>query len=165
MRGVVDEGEVADIRDRMQQVGDLDKRGEAILKSLTDMGKLTPELEKQVNEDETMVALEDIYLPYRPKRKTRATTAREKGLQPLADLLMEQKSRDPEGEATKYIDQEKGVKSIEEALAGARDIIAEFVSENAEARTQMRSLFIEKGVFQSKVIEGKEQGGIKYKDY
>lgn len=165
MTGTLDEVQVAAIRDRVQQMRDLDKRREAILKSLTDMGKLTPELEKQINEAETMVALEDIYLPYRPKRKTRATTAREKGLQPLADLLMEQKRIDPETEAAKYIDEEKGVKSFEEALAGARDIIAEFISENAEVRTQMRSLFIEKGTFQSKVIEGKEQEGIKYKDY
>jgi uncharacterized protein len=165
LTGTLDEVQVAAIRDRTQQLRDLDKRREAILKSLTDMGKLTPELEKQVNEAETMVLLEDIYLPYRPKRKTRATTAREKGLQPLADLLMEQKRIDPETEAAKYIDEEKGVKTFEEALAGARDIIAEFISENVEARTQMRNLFIEKGVFQSKVIEGKEQEGIKYKDY
>lgn len=165
LTGTLDEVQVAAIRDRVQQLRDLDKRREAVLKSLTEMGKLTPELEKQINEAETMVALEDIYLPYRPKRKTRATTAREKGLQPLADLLMEQKNRDPEGEAAKYIDEEKGVKSIEEALGGARDIIAEFISENAEVRTQMRSLFIEKGVFQSKVVEGKDTEGIKYKDY
>jgi uncharacterized protein len=163
--GTLDEVQVAAIRDRVQQLRDLDKRREAILKSLTEMGKLTPGLETQVNEAETMVALEDIYLPYRPKRKTRATAAREKGLQPLADLLMEQNRIDPETEAIKYIDEEKGVKTFEEALAGARDIIAEFISENAEARTQMRNLFIEKGVFQSKVIEGKEQDGIKYKDY
>ncbi|MDB5090655.1 MAG: RNA-binding transcriptional accessory protein [Mucilaginibacter sp.] len=163
--GTLDEVQVAAIRDRVQQLRDLDKRREAILKSLTEMGKLTPELETKINEAETMVALEDIYLPYRPKRKTRATTAREKGLQPLADLLMEQKRIDPETEAAKYIDEEKGVKSFEEALAGARDIIAEFISENAEVRTRMRSLFIEKGTFQSKVIEGKEQEGIKYKDY
>ncbi len=163
--GELDEVQVAAVRDRVQQLRDLDKRREAILKSLTEMGKLTPELEKQVNEAETMVSLEDIYLPYRPKRKTRATTAREKGLQPLADLLMEQKRIDPETEAAKYIDEEKGVKSFEEALAGARDIIAEFISEQAEVRTRMRSLFIEKGTFQSKVIEGKEQEGIKYKDY
>lgn len=165
LTGTLDEVQVAAIRDRAQQLRDLDKRREAILKSLTDMGKLTPELEKQINEAETMVLLEDIYLPYRPKRKTRATTAREKGLQPLADLLMEQKRIDPETEAVKYIDEEKGVRSFEEALTGARDIIAEFISENAEVRTQMRNLFIEKGVFQSKVVEGKEQEGIKYKDY
>ncbi|MDP9077598.1 MAG: RNA-binding transcriptional accessory protein [Bacteroidota bacterium] len=163
--GTLDEVQVAAIRDRVQQLRDLDKRREAILKSLTEMGKLTPELETKINEAETMVTLEDIYLPYRPKRKTRATAAREKGLQPLADLLMEQKRIDPETEAAKYIDEEKGVKSFEEALAGARDIIAEFISENAEVRTRMRSLFIEKGTFQSKVIEGKEQEGIKYKDY
>ena len=165
LTGTLDEVQVAVIRDRVQQLRDLDKRREAILKSLTDMGKLTPELERRINEAETMVSLEDIYLPYRPKRKTRATTAREKGLQLLADMLLEQKRINPETEAGKFIDEEKGVKSIEEALAGARDIIAEFISENAEMRTQMRSLFIEKGTFQSKVIEGKEQEGIKYKDY
>jgi uncharacterized protein len=163
--GTLDEVQVAAIRDRVQQLRELDKRREAILKSLTEMGKLTPELEKQINAAETMVALEDIYLPYRPKRKTRATAAREKGLQPLADLLIEQKRIDPADEAAKYIDEEKGVKSFEEALAGARDIIAEFISENAEVRTKMRNLFIEKGTFQSKVAEGKEQEGIKYKDY
>jgi uncharacterized protein len=165
LTGTLDEVQVAAIRDRVQQLRDLDKRREAILKSLTDMGKLTPELEHRINEAETMVLLEDIYLPYRPKRKTRATSAREKGLQPLADLLMEQKRIIPEDEAAKYIDEEKGVKSVAEALAGARDILAEFISENAEVRAQMRSLFIEKGTFQSKVIEGKEQEGIKYKDY
>jgi len=163
--GTLDEVQVTAIRDRLQQLRDLDKRREAVLKSLTEMGKLTPELEKQINEAETMVALEDIYLPYRPKRKTRASIAREKGLQPLADVLMEQKRIDVELEGAKFIDEEKGVKSVEEALAGARDIIAEFVSENAEVRTQMRALFIEKGVFQSKVVTGKEEEGIKYKDY
>ena len=165
MTGSLDEVQVAAIRDRIQQLRDLDKRREAILKSLTEMGKLTPELEKQINEAETMVLLEDIYLPYRPKRKTRATAAREKGLQPLADLILEQKKVDLELEAGKYIDEEKGVNSIEEALAGARDIIAEHISENAEVRTKMRALFLEKGTFQSKVIAGKEEAGIKYKDY
>jgi uncharacterized protein len=163
--GTLDEVQVTEIRDRVQQLRDLDKRREAILKSLTEMGKLTPELEKLINEAETMVALEDIYLPYRPKRKTRATTAREKGLQPLADLLLEQRKADLQTEAAFYIDAEKGVNSIEEALAGARDIIAETISENAEVRTRIRELFIEKGTFQSKVIVGKEQEGIKYKDY
>jgi uncharacterized protein len=165
LTGSLDEVQVAAIRDRVQQLRELDKRREAILKSLAEMGKLTPELEKQVNEAETMVALEDIYLPYRPKRKTRATTAREKGLQPLADLILEQGRADLELEAAKYIDEEKGVNSAEEALAGARDIIAEHISENADVRTKMRALFLEKGTFQSKVITGKEEAGIKYKDY
>jgi uncharacterized protein len=149
----------------MLQLRELDKRREAILKSLTEMGKLTPELEKFINSAETMVALEDIYLPYRPKRKTRATAAKEKGLQPLADALFAQNRMDVEAEAAKFIDEEKGVASMEEALAGARDIIAEQVSENAEARTKIRNLFVEKGNFEAKVITGKEQEGIKYKDY
>lgn len=165
LTGSLDEVQVAAIRDRIAQLCELDKRREAILKSLTEMSKLTAELEKQVNEAETMVALEDIYLPYRPKRKTRATAAREKGLQPLADLILEQSRTDLELEAAKYIDEEKGVKSAEEALAGARDIIAEHISENAEVRTKMRALFLEKGTIVSKVVPGKEEPGIKYKDY
>jgi uncharacterized protein len=165
LTGTLDEVQVTAIRDRLLQLRELDKRREAILKSLTEMGKLTPELEKQVNEAETMMVLEDIYLPYRPKRKTRATAAKEKGLQPLADTLFAQNRIDVETEAAKYIDEEKGVKTLEEALAGARDIIAEQISENAEARTKIRTLFVEKGTFEAKVITGKEQEGIKYKDY
>ncbi|AYL98481.1 Tex family protein [Mucilaginibacter celer] len=163
--GSLDEVQVTTIRDRVQQLRELDKRREAILKSLTDMGKLTPELEKQINEAETMVTLEDIYLPYRPKRKTRATAAREKGLQPLADIILEQQNKDPELIAAEYISDEKGVASVEEALAGARDIIAETIAENVEARTKIRELFVEKGTFASRVVEGKEEAGIKYKDY
>ncbi len=165
MTGSLDEVQVEAIRDRIIQLRELDKRREAILKSLTELGKLSPELEIQLNEAETMVALEDIYLPYRPKRKTRATTAREKGLQPLADLLFQQNRIDPEAEAAKYIDEEKGVNNAEEALAGARDIIAELIAENIDARTRIRALFLEKGTFQSKVVPGKEEAGIKYKDY
>ncbi|TSD65046.1 RNA-binding transcriptional accessory protein [Inquilinus sp. KBS0705] len=165
LTGSLDEVQVAAIRDRIQQMRDLDKRREAILKSMEEMGKLTPELAQQITAAETMVQLEDIYLPYRPKRKTRATAAREKGLQPLADTIFAQKNIDPETEAGKYIDDAKGVNTIEEALAGARDIIAETISENAEARAKMRTLFTEKGTFESKVAPGKEVGGIKYKDY
>ncbi len=165
LTGSLDEVQVAGIRDRIEQLRDLDKRKEAVLKSLTELGKLTPELEKQVKEAPTMAILEDIYLPYRPKRKTRATAAREKGLQPLADLILEQNKVDLQEEAAKYIDEEKGVKSEEEALAGARDIIAEFINENAECRGAIRELFLEKGTFQSSVIAGKEEEGHKYKDY
>jgi uncharacterized protein len=165
LTGSLDEVQVAGIRDRIQQLRDLDKRREVILNSLTEMGKLTPELEKQINAAETMVLLEDIYLPYRPKRKTRATTAREKGLQPLADLIFAQNKFDVEAEAEKYISEEKGVTSIEEALGGARDIIAEHISENAVIRTKIRELFMGKGSFKSRVITGKETEGIKYKDY
>lgn len=165
MTGSLDEVQVAGIRDRIQQLRELDKRREAILNSLTEMGKLTPELQAQIEAAETMVLLEDIYLPYRPKRKTRASIAREKGLQPLADLLLAQNKFDVEAEAEKYISEEKGVASLEEALGGARDIIAEHISEDAAVRTKMRELFLEKGSFKSRVITGKETEGIKYKDY
>jgi len=165
LTGSLDEVQVAGIRDRIQQLRELDKRREAILNSLKDLGKLTPELEAQINAAETMVVLEDIYLPYRPKRKTRATAAREKGLQPLADTLLAQNKFDIEAEAEKYISEEKGVAGIEDALSGARDIIAEHISEDATVRTKVRELFVEKGVFKSRVVPGKEDAGIKFKDY
>ncbi|MGY3213925.1 Tex family protein [Mucilaginibacter sp. HD30] len=165
LTGSLDEVQVAGIRDRILQLRELDKRREAILNSLTEMGKLTPELESLIKGAETMVLLEDIYLPYRPKRKTRATTAREKGLQSLADALLAQNKFDITVEAEIYISEEKGVANAEDALAGARDIIAEFISENADVRAKLRQLFLEKGVFKSKVAPGKEETGIKYKDY
>jgi len=165
LTGSLDEVEVASIRDRVLQLRDLDKRREAILKSMTDLGKLTPELEKQINDAATISLLEDIYLPYKPKRKTRASVAREKGLEPLALQIFDQKNFDLDAEAAKLIDAEKGVNTSEEALAGARDIIAEMISENAEVRTKMRTYFQEKAVFKAEVIKGKEEAGIKYKDY
>ncbi|PWS32289.1 Tex family protein [Pedobacter paludis] len=165
LTGSLDEVQVAAIRDRVLQLRDLDKRREAILKSMNELGKLTPELEKQINEAETISLLEDIYLPYKPKRKTRASVAKEKGLEPLALQIFDQKNFDLEAEADKFIDTEKGVSTLEEALAGARDIIAEMISENAEARTKMRTYFQEKAVFKAEVIKGKEEEGIKYKDY
>lgn len=165
LTGSLDEVQVAKIRDRVVQLRDLDKRREAILKSLTDLGKLTPELEKQIQEAPTLIVLEDIYLPYRPKRKTRATAAREKGLQPLADLLFLQEKFDLVEVASKFIDVEKGVESEIVALAGARDIMAEQMMENAEIRAKVRELFLEKGSFKSKVIAGKEEEGHKYRDY
>ncbi|QNR83853.1 RNA-binding transcriptional accessory protein [Pedobacter riviphilus] len=163
--GSLDEVEVAAIRDRVLQLRDLDKRREAILKSMTELDKLTPELEKKINEAETISLLEDIYLPFKPKRKTRASVAKEKGLEPLALQIFEQNAFDLDASAEKFIDAEKGVNSLDEALAGARDIIAEMISENAEARTKMRTYFQEKAVFKSEVIKGKEEEGIKYKDY
>lgn len=165
LTGSLDEVEVAAIRDRVLQLRDLDKRREAILKSMTDLGKLTPELEKQINDAATISLLEDIYLPYKPKRKTRASVAREKGLEPLALQIFDQKNFNLDAEAAKLIDAEKGVNTLEEALAGARDIIAEMISENAEVRTKMRTYFQEKAVFKTEVIKGKEEEGIKYKDY
>ncbi|WP_040303362.1 Tex family protein [Algoriphagus machipongonensis] len=163
--GSLDEVEVAAIRDRVLQLRDLDKRKEAVLKSIEEQGKLNPDLKKKVEEAETMAKLEDIYLPYKPKRRTKATIAKEKGLEPLAELIFEQKSLNLEEEAEKFLDAEKEVNSVEEALQGARDIMSEWINENADLREKMRKLFLNEGVFSSKVLPGKEQEAIKYKDY
>lgn len=165
LTGSLDEVQITAIRDRVQQLRDLDKRKEAILKSIQDQGKLTPELEAAVRGAETMSALEDIYLPYKPKRRTRALIAREKGLQPLADFLLEQNSGDITAVAEQYLNEDAGVNSVEDALSGARDIIAETVSEDAEIRAQLRKIFMESGFFVSRVVPGKEDEALKYKDY
>ena len=165
MTGSLDEVAIMTIRDRLAQLDELDKRREAIIASITEQGKLTDELKKQIDAAETMAKLEDIYLPYRPKRRTRATIAKEKGLEPLALKILAQGDFDITAEAAKYIDKEKEVESTEDALAGARDIIAELINEDAQVREQMRNLYSEKGVFIVKVLKDKEQEGIKYKDY
>ncbi|MDY6845293.1 MAG: Tex-like N-terminal domain-containing protein, partial [Thermodesulfobacteriota bacterium] len=163
--GSLDEVRITNIRNRLAQLEELDKRREAIVKSLEEQGKLDDELKEKIDAAETLAVLEDIYLPYRPKRRTRATIAREKGLEPLAQIILSQHDLDPFVESAAFVDAEKGVETIEDALSGARDIIAEWVNEDQEARTKMRSLFFEKGVFASKVIPGKETEGQKYKDY
>ena len=163
--GSLDEVQVAAVRDRFQQLRELDKRREAILKALAALGKLTPELEAQINAAENITTIEDIYLPYKPKRKTRASEARRKGLEPLALAVFEQGRLNPDDEAGKYLNAELGVNTTEDALAGARDIIAEMISENAEVRTDMRKYFQQKAVIKSTVVKGKEEEGIKYKDY
>ena len=163
--GGLDEVAIIAIRDRLQQLGDLDKRREAVLKSLKEQEKLTPELEKAVMEAPTISKLEDIYLPYRPKRRTKATIAKEKGLEPLAETVFGQSDVDIASLAAKFVDNEKGVASPEDALQGARDIIAEWINENAEARDSMRSLFTGKSRMSSKVVKGKEEEAAKYRDY
>jgi len=163
--GTLDEVAVAAVRDRLEQLRELDKRREAIIKSLEERNLLTDELKLKIDAADSMTVLEDIYLPFRPKRRTRATIAKEKGLEPLALMLFEQGDIDPEAEAAAFIDAEKGVESVEDALAGARDIIAEWASEDAKAREKMRALFREKGMMRSKVVSGKEEEGTKYKDY
>ena len=165
MTGSLDEVQITAIRDRIQQLRDLDKRKEAVLKSIQDQGKLTPELELLVREAETMSSLEDIYLPYKPKRRTRALIAREKGLQPLADFLLEQNPGDIDSFAEQFLQEDLGVHNLEEAFAGARDIIAETIAEDADVRSAIRKIFLEKGSFVSRVIPGKEDAALKYKDY
>jgi len=163
--GSLDEVVITTIRDRLNQLVELDKRREAILKSLEEREQLTDELKEKILSAETMAVLEDIYLPYRPKRRTRATIARERGLEPLAQRLFAQDDVDPLTEASAFVDPEKGVNSVEDALAGARDIIAEWINEDQTARARMRDFFSAKAVFKSKVIPEKEADGIKYKDY
>lgn len=165
LTGSLDEVEITAIRDRMIQLEELDKRREAILKSLSERELLTEELKEKIDAAETMTELEDIYLPYKPKKRTRATVAKEKGLEPLALMIFEQGDFNISEEAQKYIDAEKGVNTEEEALAGARDIIAEMVSEDKTSREKMRELFTKKAVIYSKVAKGKDEEGIKYKDY
>ena len=165
MTGSLDEVAITTIRDRIAQLRELDQRREAILKSLEERALLTDELRVQIMAAETMAVLEDIYLPYRPKRRTRATVAREKGLEPLATLVFEQGAIDPAAEGLAYVDSEKGVASVEEALAGARDIIAEWVNEDQVARAAIRDLFERKAMVRSKKVEGKEEAGAKFRDY
>ncbi|MDO9230634.1 MAG: Tex family protein [Syntrophales bacterium] len=164
--GTLDEVQITTIRDRLAQLGELDKRREAILKSLTERELLTDELRGKIAAAKTLAVLEDIYLPFRPKRRTRATVAREKGLEPLAQqIFAQQQGFDPLAAAAAFVDPEKGVASAEEALAGARDIIAEWVNENEQARARMREFFTERALFQAKVITGKETDGSRYRDY
>jgi len=164
--GSLDEVAITSIRDRLSQLKELDDRRESILKSLDERGLLTEELQDAIMQAETMTELEDIYLPYRPKRRTRATIAREKGLEPLAELIFVQDAAvDPEAQAMAFVDESKGVESVEDALAGARDIIAEWVNEDQAARADIRDLFFNKGCFSSKVVQGKEEEGRKYEDY
>lgn len=163
--GSLDEVVITTIRDRLDQLRELDKRREAILKSMEERGQLTDELKEKIHASETMAVLEDIYLPYRPKRRTRAIIAREKGLEPLAQRIFIQEDIDPYTVSGAFVNAEKGVNSIEDALEGARDIIAEWVSEDQNSRAKIRELFMTQGVFRTKVISGKEEEGIKYKDY
>ncbi|MFZ5584474.1 MAG: Tex family protein [Thermodesulfobacteriota bacterium] len=164
--GSLDEVAILAIRDRLHQLRELNQRRESILKGLEERGQLTEELQAKLMAAATLAQVEDLYLPYRPKRRTRALIAREKGLEPLAALLREQRPEtDPLAEAAAYVDAAKGVASAEEALAGARDIIAEAISEDAAVRAALRQLFMEQGLIASKVISGQEEAGAKFRDY
>jgi uncharacterized protein len=165
MTGSMDEVQITTIRDRIEQLRELDKRRESVISSIEKQGKLTPELMQAIVLAATLAELEDIYLPYKLKRKTRASVAREKGLEPLAQKLFAQESFDINAFGSTFIDAEKGVNSIEESLEGARDIIAEWVNENPEVRKRARDLFWSEGKVESRVLKGKENEGQKYKDY
>lgn len=159
--GSLDEVQIANIRDRVTQLRELDKRREAILKSIKEQDKLSPELEKKIDEASTLSQLEDIYLPYKPKRKTKASIAREKGLEPLAQKIMQQGAF----EVASFINEEKGVADEEAALEGARHIIAELINEDATIRDTLRKYYGRQAILSSKVYASKKEEGQKYKDY
>lgn len=163
--GSLDEVVVAAVRDRLNQLREIEDTREMILNSLEKHGHLTDELKEKVLAADSTAVLADIYLPYKPKRRTRATIAREKGLEPLAELIFEQTGVNCEQAGASFVDAEKGVASIEEALAGARDIIAETINENEDARARMRDLFFTKATIACRVVKGKEEKGAKYRDY
>ena len=163
--GEMDEVQITTIRDRLDQLKELDARKLAILKSLEENKHLTPELKNAVEKSKTMTELEDIYAPYKPKRRTRATIAKEKGLEPLADFLLANQDADAGAEAAKYVDAGKEVADVSAALAGARDIIAERISDDKAARASCRELYENDALLVSEVIKGKEDEGAKFKDY
>ncbi len=164
--GGLDEVVITSIRDRVAQLRELDKRREVILASLEEQGKLTDVLQGQVQAAATMTELEDIYLPYRPKRRTKAMIAKERGLEPLALSIWAQDAQlNVEAEAQKFLNPEQSVETVEDALAGARDIMAEWISEDLQARAAMRALYLEQGIFKTTGVRGKDVQGSKYRDY
>jgi len=163
--GELDEVAIATIRDRLEDLAELDKRRAAMLASLVERGLLTPELQAALDAAQDQARLEDVYLPYRPKRRTRAMLARERGLEPLAKALMLQQGRDPRLLAKPFVDAAKDVVDLDAALAGARDIIAEAMAEDPRLRAGVRELFLRRGRFQSKVAKGHEEAGATFRDW
>ncbi len=161
--GSLDEQQVEAIEQWKHKLVKMDTLRSSILDSIEEQGKLTPELKEKIEQAQTFSELEDLYLPYRPKRKTRATVAKEKGLEPLAEFIMAQGKTDPKEKAEEFINEQ--VKDVEEALQGARDIIAEWINENQDARNKIRFIFSKTAFIYSKLVKGKEEEGIKYKDY
>jgi len=164
--GGIDEVAIAAIRDRLAQLKAIEERRGAIIKSLEERKLLTDALKSSIQNADTLARLEDVYQPYKPKRRTKATIAREKGLEPLAEKIWSQLPNcDPESEAKAFVDTEKEVANTEEALAGARDIIGEWVNDNADARAELRSYYLSESTLASKVMLGKESEGEKFRDY
>lgn len=163
--GSMDEVSVINVRDRLEQLKKLDERRNAILRSLDERELLTAELNKKISSALTLASLEDIYLPFRPRRRTRATKAREKGLEPLAQRILLQEGNDPFLYALEYVDSEKGVETAEDAVSGARDIIAEELAHGADIRALMRRLYWDTGSYECRVISGMEEEGSKFRNY
>ncbi|WP_257282863.1 Tex family protein [Endozoicomonas sp. SESOKO1] len=163
--GGLDDTQLRTLEERLRYLRELEERREAILKSITEQDKLTPELEKDIRSADTKTRLEDLYLPYKPKRRTKAQIAREAGLEPLADMLFTAPEKDPEVEAAAFVDADKGVEDTKAALEGARYILMERFSEDAELLGQLRELLWNEGILSSRGVEGKEEEGAKFRDY
>ena len=163
MTGGLDEVQIGNIKERYDKLCEITKRKETIINTIEEQNKLTPELKKRIEETWESSTLEDIYLPYKPKRKTKAEIARQKGLEPLAITLMMQRENNPEEKAAQFL--KNGLKDTNEAIKGAQDIVAEMVNEDEQARNTVRNLFGRQAVISSKVIKGKEEEAIKYRDY
>ena len=161
--GGLDEVQIETIKTHYEKLNDIAKRKETIVSTINEQEKMTPELQKRIDETWDSTELEDIYLPYKPKRKTRAEAARQKGLEPLATILMLQREPNPENRAAAYVKGE--VKDVADALKGARDIIAEQVSEDERARNNIRNIFARQAIISAKVVKGKEEEAAKYRDY
>ena len=165
MTDTMNEETVADIKKRLEQLDELEKRKEFVLKSISEQDKLTPELERQIISAETLQDVEDLYLPYKPKRRTKAEIARQKGLEPLAKLIMSQNNDDVKGMAKRFINKEKDVNSEEEAINGACDIMAEWISENINGRNRIRKIYHKDGIISSTLVKSKEAEAQTYKQY
>lgn len=163
--GGLDEVQISQIHDEYEKLKEINKRKETILTTIDGLGALTDELRIRIENCWDSIELEDIYMPYKPKRRTRAQIAREKGLEPLAEYILQQRSNDVMSYARKYVDKEKGVCDASEAINGAKDIIAERVSEDERSRNTVRNNFNHDAVISSKVVKGKEDEGQKYRDY
>ena len=163
--GALDEVQIAAISDKYDKLRELEKRKQTILTTIDEQGKLTPELRRRIEDSWNSTELEDIYAPYKPKRRTRAEVARQRGLEPLATYLLMQQNGDVTAKANSFIDKEKGVETADDALQGAMDIIAEQVSEDERARNTIRNNFNHDAVITSKLIKGKDIDGQKYRDY
>lgn len=159
----LDEVKIGEIKEKSDKLNELAKRKETILSTISEQGKLTDELKTRIEATWDSTVLEDIYLPYKPKRKTRAEVARQKGLEPLAMVLLMQREHDVMGRAKTFVKGE--VKDVEEALKGARDIIAEQVNEDERARNAVRNLFARNATITAKIVKGKEEEAAKYRDY
>ncbi|HRZ77658.1 MAG TPA: Tex-like N-terminal domain-containing protein, partial [Bacteroidales bacterium] len=165
MTGNLDEVQIREIRDKALILREIERRRAFILETIREQGQLTPELEDRIRKADALAELEDLYLPFKPKRRTRATIAREKGLEPLARLIFDQADIDLLTRASRFVNDGKGVESVEAALAGARDIIAEWVSEDSRVRASLRNLFQRKSSLSSALVTGKEEEAQKYRDY